>query len=96
MTAVEHSVCPCIQDLCGRLRGRKKKLPVRMTEEFVVSFKALAGALLLELGTDGMWSVLSVLFDELLEVSPSDLMTRYYGQESTLVKAYRHNDTQNK
>ena len=85
----QHGNAPLYPGLAGgRLRGCKKKLPVKVTEEFTVSFKAIAGSLVLAFGTDGMWSVLSPLFEELLGMSPSDLRTQY-GQVSTLVMAYK-------
>jgi dsRNA-specific ribonuclease len=68
----------------GRLYGNAKKLPKRLTDELVFSFKTMFGALLLALGLDGAWSCVECLFEELLLLTPDELH-REFGECSTLV-----------
>jgi dsRNA-specific ribonuclease len=67
----------------GRLRGEKKKLPLKDTEELMFSMKAIIGALVLSTGVDSMWKYMCPLFDELLLLSADDL-TQEYSNHSTI------------
>jgi len=61
----------------GRLYGHKSKLPDSLTEDLVFSMKAIAGALVLSLGLEGMWQSLGPLFGELLLLSADELRKEY-------------------
>ena len=72
----------------GRLMGSgREKVSEGYTEDLMVSFKCIVGALVVSMGTKAMWEVISSLFEELLALSPETLR-RHYGNESTLVKSY--------
>ena len=83
-----------------RLRGHRKKLPVELTEDLAFSAKAIAGALTLSLGLEGMWQCLGPLFEENMLLSAEELRIHFgdissicstyqKGHESTLVKRFR-------
>jgi hypothetical protein len=61
----------------GRFYGHQSKLPESLTEDLVFSMKAIAGALVLSLGLEGMWQSLGPLFGELLLLSADELRKEY-------------------
>jgi hypothetical protein len=63
------------------------KLDKEITEELMVSFKAIVGAMVLAIGAKKMWNVIAPLFDELLSLSPAALR-RHYSNESSVVSSY--------
>lgn len=77
---------------CGLAGGRfyghnKSKLPDSLTEDFVFSFKAIAGALVLSLGLEGMWQSLGPLFGELLLLSADELRNEYRKNSSIVSRS---------
>jgi dsRNA-specific ribonuclease len=71
----------------GRLCGNRKKQEESLTEELMVSFKAIMGALILSLGLETTWKfVVGKLFNELLLLTPEE-MRLLYSEDSTLVKS---------
>jgi len=71
----------------GRLLGKKDKLEVDLTEELVVSFKAIVGAIAISKGVNAMWRIVGPLFDELLCLSPQELWENF-GDCSSLISSY--------
>jgi dsRNA-specific ribonuclease len=70
----------------GRLYGHKSKLPISLTEDLVVSIKAIAGALVLSLGLEGMWQSLGPLFGELLLLRAHELKEEYRNTSSIVTR----------
>ena len=64
----------------GLLVGHLKKLDKDLTEDLAFSMKAICGALVLSLGVDGMWRVMSSLFIEVMLLSPKE--NQRYAEES--------------
>ena len=65
----------------GLLVGHVKKLDKDLTEDLAFSMKAICGALVLSLGVDGMWRVMSSLFIEVMLLSPEENQ-HLYGENS--------------
>jgi hypothetical protein len=65
----------------GLLVGHIKKLDKDLAEDLAFSMKAICGALVLSLGVDGMWRVMSSLFIEVMLLSPEENQ-RLYGENS--------------
>lgn len=73
----------------GRLVGFRAKIAKKITEELMVSFKTLFGALVLGLGATRAWASFRPFFDELLALSPNDLRKYYAHDPSSVVAAYK-------
>ena len=72
--------------LGGRLCGRNQKLPAKMTDPLVFSFKALVGALVLSCGLDNTWKCLHPVFAEILSLSAEEI--RKISCDSNLSRIY--------
>jgi hypothetical protein len=72
----------------GRLCGEISKLPKSVTGDLQFSFKCIVGALVLALGTDGMWCCLRPLFEEVLVMTPDELREEYR-DTSSICRTYK-------
>jgi hypothetical protein len=61
----------------GRLYGKTAKLTEPVVGDLSFSFKCVAGALVLALGTEDTWRCLRPLFEEVLVMTPDELRQEY-------------------
>jgi len=72
----------------GRLLGQKQRLDDSIVEDFNFSMKTIAGALVLAIGMDGMWSCLGPLWEETLLLTAEEIRYHFGSCPSSAIATY--------